>query len=490
MIAMKRIWLLLLTGAAGAFSALVVMLAGCGGSGGPITLPETGPAPSISAQFTALLPAVQRTATFVGSNACAPCHGGRDVLGIHAAWSETTHAQRNVGCEQCHGPGSVHVANPSKENILTGPNATSDIVCGQCHGPTHEQWKNSRHAGVIEEVIEEGAQVPEIYVRTCFRCHSGAFRALHIDAKLSYGKTADEVHAAIQAMTREELLNFVAESHNSATCVTCHDPHRRTSYLTSAGNQAHLRYATFNTDATGIAPGASVASHTTYNHICARCHNGRGANPSDAALTTGTARPNMHNSNQHNMLLGIGGVEGTGPVVRTGSHTQVPDQCVHCHMPNRRHTFTVSFDISCAPCHTAADAAARAGATRSEIQNGLLALRTRLERWAQDTFGQPELWNYTSLITEAGLSPPPQSQVPIQIKRARHNYYFVLRDKSFGIHNLFYTRYLLTVANEQLDALGVSRAPSRANLSPERVKQILQTDLERAKAADMRGHVE
>lgn len=487
---MKRIWLLLLTGAAGALSAAVITLAGCGGSGGPVTLPETGPGPSISAEFTALLPAAQRNATFVGSNVCAPCHGGRQVAGIHAAWSETVHAQKNVGCEQCHGPGSAHRDSPSKENILTGAHVTSPIVCGQCHGPTYDQWKNSRHAGVVDTVIEEGLQVPETFVRTCFRCHSGAFRALKVDAELSYGKTADEAHAAIQAMSREELLSFVEVSHNSAACVNCHDPHRRTNNLTSTGNQAHLRYATSNTDTTGITPGAPVASYTTYNHICSRCHNGRGANPSDAALTTGTARPNMHDSNQHNMLLGVSGVEGSGPVIRHGSHTDVPDQCVHCHLPNRRHTFTVSFDTSCAPCHTAADAAARATATRGEIQNGLLALRTRLERWAEDTFGEPEFWNYTALVAEAGLTAPPQSQIPIEIKRARHNYYFVLRDKSFGIHNLFYARHLLSVANTQLDALGVSRAPSRANLSPERIKQILQTDLLRAKAADVHGHVE
>jgi len=79
--------------------------------------------------------------------------------------------------------------------------------------------------------------------------------------------------------------------------------------LTIEGKEVQLRRSVFNMDTTDIAPGTPPKQHTTFNHICASCHNGRGANPSDSALQTGTARPNMHESNQFNMLVGIGGVE-------------------------------------------------------------------------------------------------------------------------------------------------------------------------------------
>lgn len=477
---MHRKWIFGLTGVMMTCTATLIVLVGCGGGGGPIRPPETGTGPSPSAQFLELLPAAQRSATYVGSNRCADCHRNP----YHDAWSQTVHAAKNVGCEQCHGAGSVHAAAPAKTNILTFPNISAAVVCGQCHGPTHEQWKQSRHSGVVDDVIEEGANNPETYVRTCFRCHSGVFRMAKVEAKLAAGKTPDEVHADIQAMSRAELLEFVHVSHASASCGNCHDPHRKTNNLTSTGNQAHLRRKTFNLSTAGIAPGAPVKDYTTYDHICASCHNGRGANPSDAALTAGTVRPNMHYNPQHNMLLGISGVEGSGPIIRQGAHTDTPDQCVRCHLPDRRHTFTVSFDRSCQPCHTAADAAARSAVVRSEFLNSLLTLRTRLERWAQQKFGDPILWNYTSLISAEGRTPPDQAQVPIEIKRARHNYYFVLRDRSLGIHNTPYGRHLLNVAHAQLDALGVSRAVLRANLTDAQKMAILQADLRPAKGAD------
>jgi hypothetical protein len=158
-------------------------------------------------------------------------------------------------------------------------------------------------------------------------------------------------------------------------------------------------------------------------------------------------------------------------------------------MPDNRHTFTVSYDKGCAPCHTPADAAARAGAVKDEIQLALFALRARLRNWAQQTFGDPDLWDYTALIAELGKTAPPQGQVPIEVKRARHNYYFVLRDASFGIHNAPYARHLLTIANRQLDAIGVPRIAPQvlSRLRRQEIQAVLRSDLQRLKAVDWRS---
>ncbi len=74
--------------------------------------------------------------------------------------------------------------------------------------------------------------------------------------------------------------------------------------------------------------------------------------------------------------------------------------------------------------------------------------------------------------------------MPIEVKRARHNYYFILNDKSLGVHNPAYTRYLLEVANANLDRLGVG-AGSRAaaSLSPEQRRGILESDLQQQRRA-------
>ncbi len=482
------------------FGAWLLALYGCGGGGGPKVLrPPEGP-PSPTAEFLALLPEGQRGATFVGSEKCAECHGGRQAQGepIYVSWRQTKHAAVNVGCEHCHGPGSKHAESPSEDNILTYPNITRSIVCGQCHGPSYDEHKRSAHAKPVEELIDPNfvGSNPRLYVATCYRCHSAPFRVELVDVKLAIGQSRDVIDSAISALTNEQLMAYLPVTHESASCVTCHDPHRNTNYLTKEGKQALLRRANESTDTTDIAPGTPPKQHTTFNHICASCHNGRGANPSDSALETGTARPNMHESNQFNMLVGIGGVEGTGPIVRNMAHLNAPGQCTHCHMPNGRHTMTVSYEIGCAPCHTLADASQRAQTLRAEIELKLYALRVRMENWArqQDFNGDgqpdndPDLWNYWALVPteKQSLARTIQGLIPIQVKRARHNYYFVLRDGSFGIHNPPYARHLLNVANLALDALGVPRIAPETLLSRvprQHIRVILQSDLQRLKRA-------
>lgn len=490
---MRHKWLAATAGSLSLLTAMLFVFGGCGGSGGPTTGPETGSGPSPSAEFVALLPDVQKTATVVGSDKCAQCHNN-DVNGtksIHAAWSETKHAKVGTGCEQCHGPGSVHVAGPAKTNILTYPKISSVAVCGQCHGPTHDQWQQSRHEGVIEEVIEEGHTNPGTYVRTCFRCHSAQFQEQMIAAKRSIGETPTQIDARIAAMTPEQLDVFTPDTvtTSSAVCANCHDPHRNhPDHTTQNAGEGYFRRATFNTDTTAIAPATPAVPgvYTSYDHTCGNCHNARGGNPADAALTSGTARPNMHDSNQMNMLLGISAVVGPNPNIKASSHTTAPNQCIHCHMPTKRHTFTVSLDTGCAPCHTAADAAARMTATQNDIQNGAFALRNRLRNWAQDKFGDPDLWEYTTNMPE-GKTAPAQTQVPIEVKRARHNYYFILRDKSMGVHNPFYAEYLLTIANQNLDSIGARSVVIRSGLPAQQVRAILMADVKRASLADLRN---
>lgn len=494
---MRRVKLSLLFSLALILPVILLVLAGCSGGGGAITQPETGPGTSASAAFIQLLPAVQRSATAVGNETCGNCHNSRSTGGrvaYHSEWKQTRHAEVNVTCESCHGNGSVHAATPSKNNILRGGAVTSPIVCGQCHGPTHDQFMNSRHAGAVQAVVERGISNPS-GITTCFRCHSAAFRVKMVDDPLAAGKTPDQIDTDIAAATTEQLSELVAATHESATCVTCHDPHRKTANLTSTGNQAYLRRATSSTSTEGVAAGAQPKTYSTFNHICASCHNGRGADGSDTRLSqaSSVSRPNMHDSPQYNMLIGIGGSEGSGAVVRNSSHSTAPDQCMHCHMPNRRHTFTVSLDTSCAPCHTAADAAARSQAVRSEVQSKLLTLRTRMENWARAKFGKQEWWDYTSLISEEGVTPPTAAEaamVPIEIRRARHNYYFVVRDLSLGVHNTPYARHLLNVATTNLDALGpTARAADIKPLNSREALSILERDRLRAKAADIKAHL-
>jgi len=475
----NRLWVWGLLGGVTPFVAGLV-IAGCGGAGGPLAPPTGGGGPSISAGFKALWPAAQQTATYVGSEACKTCHetgaNGAPVVD-YAKFAETKHGQLNVGCEQCHGPASVHVAGPSEDNILTFPNLSRSEVCAQCHGPMASDFHASPHAEATEDVV--GSANPS---KTCFRCHSGPFRADMVDMPLSAGKTADEVDADIAALSTDEMKGFAAASVEAPSCITCHGAMRKSDNLGwETGKQNNLRYAEENADTSGLAAGTPVKTYSTINHTCGNCHNNRGGGATDATLTTGTSRPSFHHGPQFPMLMGIGGCEegGAPPAVRTTAHANAPGQCVHCHMPNSKHTMIVNFDKSCAPCHSPGDAAARY-AIRGLIEGQLVALLTRLQNWSKATLGDPDLWNYTSNIP-AGKTPPNQGLIPIQVKRARHNYYFVLEDKSYGVHNSSYTRYLLDLANANLSAIGATKA-APISMSQRQVKAVLASELKKARA--------
>lgn len=463
----------------------VFALQSCAGEGGSVGGGgggNGGGESSLAQQFRALLPEAQASANFVGSDRCGDCHGAADRAdgdgNVFTHWQGTQHFEAGVGCEQCHGPGGAHAASPSESNILNLPDAANAVVCGQCHTQTYQEWEVSKHSDLIATPVEEAGQQPSRYGRQlrCMACHSGLAK-VEQEEGLDLGTLDDEGYLELS----EDTINRVP---HSATCVTCHNPHAKTGNLTDDGEDVQLWRATFSTDTTTVGPGALPAQTTAFDHICASCHNGRGANPADAALASGTARPNMHDSNQYNMLMGFGGVEGSGPVVRNTAHATTPGQCSHCHMPDARHTFTVSYDKGCQPCHTAADAAARVTSVRSQTISALFALRQRLEAWALAELGDEDFWEYTSTITGEGKTPPDQTLVPIEVKRARHNYYFVLRDKGFGPHNAPYANHLIAVANQNLDALSAPAAVATEGRSAQDKLKVLEGDLKRTRVAE------
>lgn len=471
---MKLKWFVTLF-AAVPFVAAIFVSQSCGGEGGPID--NNGGLPSVTKEFQALLPDAQKSSNYIGSAACVTCHNDQ---GSH--WEATKHASKGVGCEKCHGPGGAHQSAPSKANILTYPKATNSVVCAQCHGPTHDQWNFSQHSKLIVDPVEEAIQNPNQYAKNsrCVACHSGLFKTQIVEDGVDIANMPNEEIQEIM----ENTLNDVPQV---ANCSTCHDPHKNTGNLTDGGEEVQLRHAVFSTDTTTVGPGSKAPQFTTFDHICAQCHNGRGANPADSALTTGTARPNMHDSNQYNMLLGFGGVEGSGPIIRNTAHATAPGQCSKCHMPDSRHSFTVSYN-ACAPCHTESDAAARIQSTKSEVITELLNLRLQMENWAGAKFNDRDFWDYTSIITAEGKTPPAQTEVPIEIKRARHNYYFVIRSGDYGAHNAPYAKHLITVAVTNVaNAAGKGRASENpyANLSLDQKLAILEADRKNAAKADI-----
>jgi predicted CXXCH cytochrome family protein len=98
---------------------------------------------------------------YVGTNTCLGCHNGTSAPDVQD-YRQNIHFAEGVGCEDCHGPGAVHVRNAGRGGLfITNPREgafeASYGTCAGCHADTVGQFLQSEHA--IQQVA------------TCYDCH-------------------------------------------------------------------------------------------------------------------------------------------------------------------------------------------------------------------------------------------------------------------------------------------------------------------------------
>jgi len=152
---------------------------------------------------------------------CGACHttgyspnGNQDDLpGIVGTWAEP-----GVQCEACHGPGSLHMANPQGVKPVVNRSAE---MCGECHRRGDVEFVDAK-GGFIEhhEQYEEMYQGKHI-VLECTDCHDP-----HTGVK--------QLEAADLPTTRTQCVNCHADQARyqknqmhkaiNLACVECHMP--------------------------------------------------------------------------------------------------------------------------------------------------------------------------------------------------------------------------------------------------------------------------
>jgi predicted CXXCH cytochrome family protein len=126
-------------------------------------------------------------AQFVGSKECAQCHENI-TRGFRTATHATLVAQgpnaKEMGCESCHGPGSLHVKSGGASGTIVNPRRSPE-TCFQCHLDKRGQFNLPSHHPVLAgqmscsdchdphrgSVLPEGGTKLVRMNESCLKCH-------------------------------------------------------------------------------------------------------------------------------------------------------------------------------------------------------------------------------------------------------------------------------------------------------------------------------
>jgi predicted CXXCH cytochrome family protein len=161
---------------------------------------------------TVVLPPQIPGAEFVGSKTCEECHANtvRDFhSATHAGLKALGENAKDIGCESCHGAGSVHNQSGGAAHTIINPGKSPE-VCFQCHLDKRGQFNLPYHHPVLEGKISCG---------DCHDPHKGPAIRGGGTALLTEHQTCGHCHTA-------QAGPFVFE-HEAVRegCTTCHAVH-------------------------------------------------------------------------------------------------------------------------------------------------------------------------------------------------------------------------------------------------------------------------
>jgi predicted CXXCH cytochrome family protein len=161
---------------------------------------------------TIIMPPHIEGATFVGDQNCAECHQNITKhfhTAEHAKLKAKGPNAQEMGCEACHGAGSVHAQSGGAKNTIINPKKNAE-VCMTCHMDMKARFSMPHH-----HPVENG----KVSCSDCHNPHKGPAVKGGGTSITGQSDTCMQCHVAQRGP-------FVFE-HEAIRegCTTCHDPH-------------------------------------------------------------------------------------------------------------------------------------------------------------------------------------------------------------------------------------------------------------------------
>jgi DmsE family decaheme c-type cytochrome len=149
-------------------------------------------------------------ATYVGTKKCAECH--EDTTGhfdgsSHARLAFKDPKVGDIGCESCHGPGSVHVKSGGGKGTMINPDKSPE-TCFQCHLDKRGEF-----------ALPNAHPMDNVKCSDCHEPHSGKAIARTGASLETPNETCTKCHTA-----QKGPFLFPHQAMQEG-CTACHNPH-------------------------------------------------------------------------------------------------------------------------------------------------------------------------------------------------------------------------------------------------------------------------
>ena len=204
---------------------------------------------------------------------CGPCHttgydptGENELPGIVGTWAEP-----GIRCEECHGPGSLHVANPRGVSLEIDRDAE---LCGQCHLRGAPEAVNAsggfiRHHEQYEELFQSKHAVID-----CVQCHDPHVGVVQLRQA---GEQTTRTQCENCHFKNDKYQNSEVHPALGVECIDCHMPR----LVKSAVGDAEKFTGDIRTHLMAIDPdqvgqfsedGSEALSQISLDFACRHCH--------------------------------------------------------------------------------------------------------------------------------------------------------------------------------------------------------------------------